>query len=354
MRPCASRDWRATSACLGPRTLKSSVKWKPIRARNSATNGSSTIRQKPSKFPAVATTTAAHRGPVYSPTNHWLRSTTARSSASPRTRPAVKTSRASSTFWPQVSDSKKQRHTYMYKSSVIRYSVIYKVISKLVRIDHHLPKCTHTTGNEFSPGWISLLLIRSTRAGLQLHRFQPLQRCVPDRLPAGFSRWTAAEFLAPLLRGEQLVRSTRHPPDFRRTHLPPVKSQDEHALQGFHCFHQRQRQERRCHCRNIYPERAGETAGGQTRQVDRSDYFFLLFSPVPYSHRIFLFFSIDLLRPYYIDGISDVISQENLHTAAPLYVTAVAEVLEYWCWFVAFAYKPKRNWLSQPVYLSRC
>jgi hypothetical protein len=35
------------------------------------------------------------------------------------------------------------------------------------------------------------------------------------------------------------------------------------------------------------------------------------------------------LRPYYIDGISDVISQENLHTAAPLYVTAVAEVLEY-------------------------
>jgi hypothetical protein len=60
------------------------------------------------------------------------------------------------------------------------------------------------------------------------------------------------------------------------------------------------------------------------------------------------------LRPYYIDGISDVISQENLHTAAPLYVTAVAEVLEYWCWFVAFAYKPKRNWLSQPVHLSRC
>lgn len=158
---------------------------------------------------------------------------------------------------------------------------------------------THTTCNEFSPGCISLLLTRSARAGLQLHRFQPLQRCVPDRLPAGFSRWTAAEFLAPLLRGEQLVRSARHPPGFRRTHLPPVKSQDEHALQGFHCFHQRQRQERRCHCRNIYPERAGETAGGQTRQVDRSDYFFLLFFPASlFFVFVFRFFFIYLLMLY--------------------------------------------------------
>ena len=105
MRPFASRDWRVTLACLGQRTLKSFVKWKPIRARNSSTNGSSTTRRRRSKCHGVATTTAtAHQGPAYSPTSRWLRSTMARSSASPLTRPAVKTNPASSTFWLQVSD----------------------------------------------------------------------------------------------------------------------------------------------------------------------------------------------------------------------------------------------------------
>lgn len=104
MRPFARRDWRVTLACLGQRTLKSFVKWKPIRARNSSTNGSSTTRRRRSKCHGVATTTATHQGPAYSPTSRWLRSTMARSSASPLTRPAVKTSLASSTFWLQVSD----------------------------------------------------------------------------------------------------------------------------------------------------------------------------------------------------------------------------------------------------------
>lgn len=123
-----------------------------------------------------------------------------------------------------------------------------------------------------------IVCIRSAGTGFQLHGIKPLERCLPDRLPAGFSRWIATEFLAPLLRGEQLVRSTRHPPDIRRAHLLAVKSQDEHALQGDHRFRQCQGQKWWCGRRNIYAKRAGETAGGQTRQVDRFDYFFLFFT----------------------------------------------------------------------------
>lgn len=166
-----------------------------------------------------------------------------------------------------------------------------------------------------------MVLIRSTRAGLQLHGIKPLKRCVPDRLPAGFSWWTAAEFLAPLLRGEQLIRSARRSPGFRRTHLSPVKSQDEHALQGFNRFHQRKREEWRRHCRNIYTKRTGETAGGQTRQVDRSDYFFLLFFPylffifalVVVVVCIYLYISFSIFLYWcVIEAISDVISQVDI------------------------------------------
>ena len=122
-----------------------------------------------------------------------------------------------------------------------------------------------------------MIRYRSTGAGLQLHSIEPLERCYLDRLPAGISWWIAAEFLAPLLRGEQLVRTASPQPGLRRTALLAVEPQDQHALQGVHRLHQREGQERRRHRRDIDTQRARATAGGQTRQVVRFDLFSVLF-----------------------------------------------------------------------------
>ena len=122
-----------------------------------------------------------------------------------------------------------------------------------------------------------MIRYRSTGAGLQLHSIEPLERCYLDRLPAGISWWIAAEFLAPLLRGEQLVRTASPQPGHCRTALLAVEPQDQHALQGVHRLHQREGQERRRHRRDIDTQRARATAGGQTRQVVRFDLFSVLF-----------------------------------------------------------------------------
>ena len=122
-----------------------------------------------------------------------------------------------------------------------------------------------------------MIRYRSTGAGLQLHSIEPLERCYLDRLPAGISWWIAAEFLAPLLRGEQLVRTASPQPGLCRTALLAVEPQDQHALQGVHRLYQREGQERRRHRRDIDTQRARATAGGQTRQVVRFDLFSVLF-----------------------------------------------------------------------------
>lgn len=90
-----------------------------------------------------------------------------------------------------------------------------------------------------------------------------------------------------------------------------------------------------------YLPRKSRRDSWRSNQASRQVRLLFLTFPLSFFQRPFFYNSFLLI--YWGPGIlmefSDVISQEDLHTRAPLYVTAVAEVLEYWCWFVSFAFK---------------
>ena len=98
--PSADRVSLDTLVFHATRMSKSPVKWRPIQSVKWVTNGSSTTRQRRSKYRGIATTTT--RRQVYSATNRQLRSITEHSSVTPLTRPVFNRNLASFTFSPLV------------------------------------------------------------------------------------------------------------------------------------------------------------------------------------------------------------------------------------------------------------